>query len=126
MALKVSFPYTDDFQQLQIELCVLREEMKVMHDKVQRIVKTKKHGEEYVCWMVHANRDCCISSSHDIDVKMCYAIYIYIFNLCVVHYYVRLVVNMIWICKTVLLSWLCSMCGFHFIYLCLVCFIECG
>ena len=79
MALKVSFPYTDDFQQLQIELCVLREEMKVMHDKVQRIVKTKKHGEEYVCWMVHANRDCCISSSHDIDVKMCYAIYIYIF-----------------------------------------------
>lgn len=34
--------YTEDFQQLQIELCVLREEIKAMHDQVQLIADTKR------------------------------------------------------------------------------------
>ena len=34
--------YAEDFQQLQIELCVLREELKVVHEMVQPIVETKR------------------------------------------------------------------------------------
>lgn len=65
MALKVLLLYVEDIQQLQIELCVWKEELKAMHDKVQSIVETNIiNGEDYVCWMVHTN--------HDIDVKMCY------------------------------------------------------
>ena len=40
MALKVLLMYVEDIQQLQIELCVLKEELKAMHDKVQPIVET--------------------------------------------------------------------------------------
>ena len=40
MALKVLLLYVEDIQQLQIELCVLKEELKAMHDKVQPIVET--------------------------------------------------------------------------------------
>lgn len=40
MALKVLLLYVEDIQQLQIELCVWKEELKAMHDKVQSIVET--------------------------------------------------------------------------------------
>ena len=40
--LKMPLSYAEDFQQLQIELCVLREELKVVHEMVQPIVETKR------------------------------------------------------------------------------------
>ena len=40
--LKTPLSYVEDFQQLQVELCVLREELRVLHDKVQPIVETKR------------------------------------------------------------------------------------
>ena len=40
--LNVPLSYTEDFQQLQIELCVLREELKVVHETVQPIVEIKR------------------------------------------------------------------------------------
>ena len=39
--LKSPLSYAKDLQQLQEELCVLREELKVMHDKVHPLDKTK-------------------------------------------------------------------------------------
>jgi len=42
ITLKMPLSYAKDFQQLQVELCVLRKELRVMHDKVQPIVKTKR------------------------------------------------------------------------------------
>jgi len=40
--LKTPLSCAEDFQQLQIEFCVLREELKAVHDKVQPIVETKR------------------------------------------------------------------------------------
>ena len=40
--LKTSLSYAKDFQLLQEELCVLREELRVMHDKVHPLDQTKK------------------------------------------------------------------------------------
>ncbi|KAL0002965.1 hypothetical protein SO802_016746 [Lithocarpus litseifolius] len=40
--LKTSLSYAEDFQQLQEELCVLREELRVVHDKVHLLEQTKK------------------------------------------------------------------------------------
>ncbi|KAK9997304.1 hypothetical protein SO802_021990 [Lithocarpus litseifolius] len=40
--LKMPTSYAEEFQQLQEELCVLREELRLMHDKVHPIVETKK------------------------------------------------------------------------------------
>ena len=40
--LKTPLSYAEDFQQLQEELCVLREELKVMHNKVHPLDRTTK------------------------------------------------------------------------------------
>ena len=40
--LKTPLSYAEDFQQLQEELCVLREELRVMHDKVHPLDQTTK------------------------------------------------------------------------------------
>ena len=40
--LDMPLSYAKDFQQLQIELCVLQEELKAMHELVQPIVETKR------------------------------------------------------------------------------------
>ncbi|KAK9991654.1 hypothetical protein SO802_026639 [Lithocarpus litseifolius] len=40
--LKTPLSYAEDFQQLQEELCVLREELRVVHDKVHLLEQTKK------------------------------------------------------------------------------------
>ena len=40
--LNMPLSYAEDFQQLQIELCVLREELNAMHETVQPIVETKR------------------------------------------------------------------------------------
>ena len=40
--LKTPLSYAEDFQQLQEELCVLRKELRVMHDKVHPLDQTKK------------------------------------------------------------------------------------
>ena len=40
--LNVPLSYAEDFQQLQIELCVLREELKAVHETVQPIVEIKR------------------------------------------------------------------------------------
>ena len=40
--LKTPLSYAEDFQLLQEELCVLREELRVMHDKVHPLDQTKK------------------------------------------------------------------------------------
>ena len=42
ISLKTPLSYVEDFQLLQEELCVLREELKVMHDKVHPLDQTKK------------------------------------------------------------------------------------
>ena len=64
--------------------------------------------------MVHTN--------HDIDVKMCYRQFFPLFMhstlLC------KTCCQMTWTYKTILLSWLCSMCCLHFMSLCLVCYFE--
>ena len=40
--LNMPLSYEEDFQQLQIELCVFQEELKAVHEMVQPIVKTKR------------------------------------------------------------------------------------
>ena len=42
ITLKTPLSYAKDFQLLQEELCVLREELRVMHDKVHPLDQTKQ------------------------------------------------------------------------------------
>ncbi|KAL0012688.1 hypothetical protein SO802_007796 [Lithocarpus litseifolius] len=63
--LKMSLSYAEEFQQLQEELCVLREELRVMHDKVHPVVETKKNGKDYVHWMVSVMHRACTTANYD-------------------------------------------------------------
>uniref|UniRef100_A0A7N2M915 Uncharacterized protein n=1 Tax=Quercus lobata TaxID=97700 RepID=A0A7N2M915_QUELO len=49
--LKTPLSYAEDFQQLQEELCVLREELRVIHDKVHPLDQPKKMAKiRFIAW----------------------------------------------------------------------------
>ena len=51
--LKTPVSYADDFQQLQEELCVLREELRVIHDKVHPSDQPKKMVKlRFIAWFL--------------------------------------------------------------------------
>ena len=54
--LKTPLSYAEDFQQLQEELCVLREELRVMHDKVHPLDQTTKMVKiMFIGWCLFCN-----------------------------------------------------------------------
>ena len=55
--LKTPLSYAEDFQQLQEELCVLREKLRVMHNKVHPLDQTKKMVKiMFIGWCFYALR----------------------------------------------------------------------
>ena len=63
--LKTPLSYAEDLQLQQDELCVLREELRVMHDKVHPLDQTKKNGQDYVHWMVSVMHRACTTANYD-------------------------------------------------------------